>query len=312
MDSHTSTGMGAARICVLFNAGSGKQGDDEARAIREAMDDTGLAAEIRVIEKGSQIAPETRRALRGGFEMIVAAGGDGTISAVAGVLRGQGTPLGILPLGTFNYFARSLDIPTEIPGAVRLLADGVRRPVRVGTINDRVFLNNASLGAYPAILKTREDTYARWGRSRLAAYWSVLLTLMRLRRPMRLRITADGTRHDIRTPLVFALNNAFQLDRIGLQGAQEIASGRLALFAAPDHGRWGIIRDALELAMGRAQREVDFKMIAARHITIETQGRVHDVAGDGERTRMQPPFDLKVVEDALQVIVPHDRQGDTR
>lgn len=299
-------------ICVLLNAGSGRRDADAQAKVRAALDVCGIRADVRVLRKGAQIVPEARRAVADGCGTIVAAGGDGTISAVASVVQGTDADMGILPLGTFNYFARSLDIPTEIEDAARLLAEGVRRPVRVARINDRVFLNNASLGAYPAILKTREDTYRRWGRSRVAAYWSVLATLVTLRKPLRLHITANGQTTVRRTPLVFAVNNAFQLDQIGLQGRGDIAAGRLALFAAPDTGRWGMLRHALSLAMGKAQREVDFDLIAADRIHIDTRRSPRDIACDGERSRMTAPYDLEVVEAALNVIVPLSRQEGTR
>ncbi len=301
------------RVCVLMNAGSGKEDADRDRdRIDAAFRGAGQPAQIRLMDNGDQIQDMARTALEDGFGIIVAAGGDGTIAGIAGVLRGQGTPMGIIPLGTFNYFARSLDIPEEIEEAAHLIVSGARRPVRIGTINGRTFLNNASLGAYPAILRTREQTYRKWGRSRIAAYWSVLITLVTLRRPLKLRIEANGqmTRH--RTPLAFAVNNAFQLEQMGLEGRENIARGQIALFVAPDTGRWGMLRNALALALGRAQRDIAFRLIAADRIDIEMNRRGCDVACDGERARMRAPFGLKVVEDELAVIVPEERQADTR
>lgn len=300
------------RICVVLNGGSGKRDGSASETIRDSMTDCGFDFELRVIGQGPDIAPAAKRALEDGFDIIVAAGGDGTIAAVASAMQGSSTILGIIPLGTFNYFARSLDIPTEIPKAVRLLAEGVRRPVRIAKINDRMFLNNASLGAYPAILKTREDTYRRWGRSRVAAYWSVLVTLMRLRRPLHLKITVDDHTVQRRTPLAFAVNNSFQLEQIGLEGHEKIAVGQIALFIAPDSGRSGMLRNALSLAMGKAQKKVNFDLLSGRAIRIEAGDKARDVACDGERSRMRPPFDLRVIEGALSVIVPEDRRDGTR
>ncbi len=300
------------RVCVILNAGSGKRQAEAQGRIRAALAECGIAAEMKVLSKGSQIVPSARQALKDGFGIIIAAGGDGTISGVAGVLRGTDAVMGILPLGTFNYFARSLDIPTDIEGAARLLAQGAQRSVRIATINDRVFLNNASLGAYPAILKTREQTYRRWGRSRIAAYWSVLVTLVTLRRPLQLSIDAGGHTTARRTPLVFAVNNAFQLDQIGLEGRDHIAAGRLALFIAPDTGRLGMVRHALSLAMGRAQEKVNFDLVAADRIRIDAHRSPRDVACDGERGRMKAPFDLVICEGALTVLVPEARRDGTR
>lgn len=301
------------RICVIMNGKSGRRDTQDIPArIRKALEERAPSAELRILDSGSELLPATRKAVEEGFDMVVAAGGDGTVSGVASVLHGTGVTMGILPLGTFNYFARSLDIPTEIPDAIDLLVEGAARPVRIARINERIFLNNASLGAYPAILKTREDVYRRWGRRRIAAYWSVLLTLITLRRPLRVRIEAGDHVLDRRTPLIFAVNNAFQLNQIGLQGEEEIARGRLALFIAPDTNRWGMLRNALLLALGLAEREKEFDLVAADRIRIINNERKHDIACDGERDRMRAPYDLEVIENELTVMAPEARQGDIR
>jgi len=132
----------SARICVLLNGGSGKTDAEEiAVAIRSNLSAIARNYEVWVLNHDDDIASSARAALDEGFEVIVAAGGDGTIAAVASALRGGDASLGIIPLGTFNYFARSLDLPTDIASAVRLLGRGVRRPLRVGDINGRIFLN---------------------------------------------------------------------------------------------------------------------------------------------------------------------------
>lgn len=308
-DTHPSP----PRICVLMNAGSGKRDATRARTrIEAAFAEAGVAAEIRKLGKGNQIQRAAREAIKDGFEIIVAAGGDGTIAGIAGVLQGSGVTMGIIPLGTFNYFARSLDIPEDAAEAAKLITGGAPRAVRIGSINGRTFLNNASLGAYPAILRTREETYRKWGRSRIAAYWSVLVTLATLRKPLRLTIETDGHSSTHRTPLAFAVNNAFQLRQMGLEGEEHIAQGHLALFVAPDTGRWGMIKNALALAVGRAQRDVQFQLIAGRRMTIEAKRSPRDVACDGERARMRAPYTLEAIEGELTVIVPEARQDGTR
>lgn len=304
---------GTGRICVLVNAKAGRrETEDVPERIRAALAEHATEVELRLLDSGADLQPETRKAVAAGAGMVVAAGGDGTVCAVASVLKGSGVTMGILPLGTFNYFARSLDIPTEIPAAVRLLTQGARRPVRLAEINGQIFLNNASLGAYPAILKTREDVYRRWGRRRIAAYWSAFVTLITLRRPLHLTIRAGETVMERRTPLIFAVNNAFQLDQMGLQGREEIAAGRLALFIAPDTSRWGMLRNALMLALGIAENRKEYDFAAASRIRIADSRRAHDVARDGERERMRAPYELKVLDEPLFVMAPAARQEDIR
>lgn len=300
-------------ICVILNGGSGKRDSLRvAERIRAAFKAAHVPMELDFVEDGSDISNAARAAVDKGFSTIVAAGGDGTICAVAAAVRNSGCKMGIIPLGTFNYFARSLDLPDDIEGAVDVLLSGGAKSVPVGTINDRVFLNNASLGVYPEILKKREDIYKRWGRSRVAAYWSVLKTLITLRRPLKLRIETETDNRRVHTPLLFAVNNAFQLDQIGLEGRDDVAQGKLVLFIAPNSGRWGILRHALALSAGTAEPKRNFEMLASEHIRIHAGQGARLVACDGERMRMHGPFDMRVHKDELFVIAPNTRKTDVR
>lgn len=292
-------------ICIVVNVKSGRGSrHDPVAAITTALKNAGLEADIRVTRKGNQISGVAEKARDDGFDIVVAAGGDGTISAVAACLLGSGQVMGVIPMGTFNYFARSLGISQDVEAAVELLATGTARTIPAATFNGNLFLNNASLGAYPAILRNRETIYARWGRSRAAAYWSVLTTLAGLRRPLDLTVRANGAERQFRTPLVFAINNAYQLEQIGLEGASHIAEGKMALFVSARQGRWQMLKGALALALGTARKHDDYELIAADRIEIDSPRKSLGVARDGERARVHLPLRLEVHQDALRVIAP--------
>jgi YegS/Rv2252/BmrU family lipid kinase len=296
-------------ICVILNVGSGKpDAKSQPESIRDAFAAHGAEITLKVLNEGSRLVDETKKSLDEGYKTIVAGGGDGTICSVAQCLSAGKTIMGILPLGTFNYFARSLNIPPEIEAAAKVIVDGHSMPLRVASVNDRMFLNNASLGVYPAILEKREEIYRRWGRSQIAAYWAVIETLLTLRRPLRLKLTVDGKTQDVRTPLVFIVNNAFQLQQMSLKGTETIEAGELAMFIAPDTNRLGMIRLAVEVALGHAASAENFEMLGGKDIVIESTDRVkrntHTIAKDGERERMQGPFRVRVVQNALRVLVP--------
>ncbi|AXQ95056.1 diacylglycerol kinase [Cereibacter azotoformans] len=300
-------------ICVVMNAGSGK-GEDADR-VRAAFEAQQVPVHLELVEDGSRLASVAAEAVNRGFGTIVAAGGDGTICAVAAAMAGSGRRMGILPLGTFNYFARSLLLPQELEAAVAVICAGRTAPIRIATVNDEVFLNNASLGVYPAILETREEIYKRWGRSRALAYWSVLKVLARMGRPLRLRVRAGGEERVVRSPLVFVVNNAFQLEQMNLDGAERVAAGDLVVFIAPNTGRLGMFRNAVALALGYASVDQNYMMMSGPHVEIDLpQGhrRVWHVARDGERERMVPPFDLRAIEGALEVTVPEHWNREVR
>lgn len=309
--------MDEHRICVILNVGSGKRDQvSTPDAVRAAFAGQGADITLKVVRKGSQLQATARRALDDGFGIIVAAGGDGTIGAVASALSGSGATMGILPLGTFNYFARSLDVPFDISEAAKVIVEGHTVPLRVATVNGSLFLNNASFGAYPAILETREAIYHRWGRSQIAAYWAVLKTLAQVRPPLRLRLTIDGESRDVRSPLVFVVNNAYQLKQMSLEGVDEIEAGRLVVFVAPDSTRLGMIRHAAAIALGRAESNRNFELLSGESIQISSMDRPstskRTVARDGERERLRGPFEFRVVNDALRVTVPASRPAQVR
>ncbi len=122
------------RVTVIMNAGSGDSDKDaDARRI-EGFFAGRPGFELRRIPQGGDPAEEAARAVAERAGIVVAAGGDGTVSAVAGAVAGSASRLGVLPLGTFNFFARGLGIPDDLEGALAVLESGTagrgRRPTR--------------------------------------------------------------------------------------------------------------------------------------------------------------------------------------
>lgn len=290
-------------ICVVANPGSGRNSRDAA-AIERAMAAFGPGVELRRWRKGDDLDAFVRKAVADGHSTIVAAGGDGTVTGVAHALLGTDVNLGVLPLGTFNYFARGLGLPQEPEPAARAILGGHTRRISAGTVNGQLFLNNASLGIYPTILQAREDIYARWGRSRIMAHWSVARTLVRFQRPMRMRLTADGQPQNLRTPLVFVARSAYQLERFGLQGAQAISDDKFAVFVVHGGTRWDLFKLAMRLALRRVQVGRDVDLIYAHDLTVETGRTRPRVAFDGEKRRMSDPLEFRIEPMALSIIVP--------
>ncbi|GLS86213.1 diacylglycerol kinase [Cypionkella aquatica] len=297
--------LSTRKLALVLNGAAGKKdahaNEDKIRAA--------LSPHVREfvsyrVQNGSEIAQAAKRAAREGADVVLALGGDGTQSAVAGALVGSDVIMAVLPGGTFNYFARELGVGETLDAALATLISGQLRRIDVGDVNGRTFLNNASFGVYPEILERREAVYQRWGRSRIAAYWSVLLTLWDMRAPMQLKLTLDGKTGQYRTPLAFAARSAYQLESLGLEGAEAVRSGQMALFLAKGHRPRPLIAAAFRLAFGKVARGQDFELLIADEILIETRQPRRLLAFDGEKERATGPFRLRVQRAALTVIVP--------
>lgn len=290
-------------LCVLANPGSGRASRDGS-AIDKAMAVFGPDVPLRRLTEGQTFADAVKQALADGFTTIVAAGGDGTVTGIAQALIGTGANLAILPLGTFNFVSRGLGLSEDPEAAARAILAGHPHRISVGMVNDQLFLNNVSLGLYPRILSEREAMYARYGRFRILAYWTVLATIIRAQRTPRMTIeTEDGTR-SLRTPLIFIARSAYQLERFGLSGADIISDDRFAVFVARSGTRWHLIKLAFHLARKRLVAGTDVELFSAHSLTIRTPRRRPRVAFDGEKRRMLAPLKFEIRPDALSIIIP--------
>ena len=172
-------------IYFLVNAAAGGQnGVGIAAELPELLAKFGRTCEVRLIRQGSDVAREAERALQSGFGTIVAAGGDGTVSAVASHLLGTDRCLWDPAHWDLQLRRARLGIPLAAEDAVRVIAEGAEQVVDVGEVNGRAFLNNAGLGGYAMIVRRRERVFNSWGRSRIAAYWVILRSLFDLRQSL--------------------------------------------------------------------------------------------------------------------------------
>src|SRR5687768_12901268 len=160
-------------IEVIINTGSGSvlEGETE-RSLRQWLVAHGVQANLHLAKTGAEIEQLAIEAANGDCEIIVAGGGDGTISSVAAVVFEAGKTLGVLPLGTLNNFSKDLGIPQEIDEAVRTVAEGHTRTIDLAEVNGRIFINNSSIGLYPRMVRKRVKQQ-RLGRGKwLSALWA--------------------------------------------------------------------------------------------------------------------------------------------
>lgn len=307
-------------LSIIMNVRSGHHGEGhemEMRLIAQSLRKSDFDVELFLTEEKfplnqcvstavakHQSYPKDQRGV------IVAAGGDGTINAVAQFLMHTDIELGILPLGTFNYVARALQIPVTLPEAVQNLIDGVAKPIHVGQVNDKIYLNNASIGLYPVMIENREYYNKKFGRFPLVAYLSGLAVLAQPQKYYRLKIKIDGQKHPIASPMVFFGNNQLQLQDLKLRLADCAAQGKLAAVAVGHVSRFQLFQLMVKLLQGELEHAKDVYSFCAENVEISTQKPDMKVALDGEIMRLRTPLKFKVTHDAINVRVPRSTLGE--
>lgn len=302
------------RISVLLNAMSGATRGQDAAAlaatIRESFAAHGRQADVELIHPG-QLRPRLE-ALRDGSpspDAIVVGGGDGSISTGGQVLAGSDIALGVLPLGTFNLFARAIEMPLDLSQAVAAL--GAAMPVKVDTmqVNGRTVLQHASIGIQPHVVLLREKLTHE---SRIGKIAKGALAWMKvLRRPPRLALSAETARERIvrGTPAVLISNNAMRSGLGEAPVAEDLHRHRIAIYLCTSRRRVDLVKLTLAAPLGLWREAGLIEEIFAREVQIDSHKRRLLLSLDGELVRLDTPLVCRNMPDSLTVLMPQAEAG---
>ena len=291
----------AGPTCILNGASARAEA---ARALLERISgEFGAPARIFVTRSGDEPASLAARAVGEGSRLVAAGGGDGTVNAVAGALAGTATALGVLPIGTFNHFARDVGVPLDLEAAVRNLFTGQIREVDVGEVNGRVFVNNSGIGLYPRIVRQRE-AQQRHGHVKWVAFLLAVGSVLRRYSPVRVTLSVDEAETLARrTPFLFVGNNKYGLVGLEIGTRANLDSGRLWVCMASRTGRRNLIRMALKTPMGR-ESDHELDAFEAQEIWVHPETKRVNVSTDGEISMMGAPLHYRIRPRALGVVAP--------
>ena len=259
---------------------------------------------IQQVMSPIDIPRAARSAVEQNAEVIVAGGGDGTISAVASVLAGSEIPLGVLPLGTLNHFAKDLQIPLDLDKAVETIVERHVRRVDVGHLGNRIFVNNASIGIYPNIIEIRERL-RQLGHWKWPAFARATFEGLRRDEEVSIRLETDRTRIVAHTPFLFIGNNEYQGEGIHLGERLRLDGGQIFAYFAPPVRTRDLPKLFASSLLGYARQERALQSISATELWVDIpSARPMKVACDGELLTLTPPLHVRAWPGALNVITP--------
>jgi diacylglycerol kinase family enzyme len=290
-------------MSVIINERSGPRAEeDQGAGIQARFAAEGMTVRLERVRHGGDIAARARQAAARG-DLLVAAGGDGTVGTVAAVAVESGTTLGVLPTGTLNHFAKDAGIPLDLSQAVRTIVAGHVRAVDVGEVNGRIFVNNSSIGLYARMVWERH-LEQRKGRSKWTAFAVAMARTWRRYPTLVAHLTVAGTQHVFRTPFIFVGNNAYFAEGFNLGARAALDRGELSIFVAPQCGRFEILAMPFLGLVHRLDADPHFARLDAKEVSIELSRPRLRVATDGEVALLTPPLQYRVRPGALRLFVP--------
>jgi diacylglycerol kinase family enzyme len=286
---------------LFFNPSSGAK---HSAAEKEQMKTSAQEAGFEVIPLTRQIDCQTiiRERMERGIRLFVAAGGDGTINNIVQSLVNTEAVLAVIPVGTYNHFAKDLQLPLDWREALAIATSGETRQIDAARVNERFFVNNLSLGLYPELVAKREERgrdYPRWRARLYAAY----VTLKKYPH-VTLNIESDYHHEVVRTHVFMVSNNSYDLSRIGIEAARNtLEEGRLSAYWLPHLPRLKLASFIAHYLAGRVRETPGFRSFKTAAMKAQSAKRSLSAGIDGEVFTLNPPLVITIVPKSLLVKV---------
>lgn len=292
------------KALIFVNASSGwDTKEDVPEKLRRWFEESGIDVQIEYVAKGVNLAERAREAVADGHQIVVAGGGDGTLSATASGLAGTDVAFGVLPVGTLNHFARDLHLPLDLEAAAKVVCQGNTQDVDIAEVNGKTFLNNSIIGLYPIFRFLRAEKERSGYPRKLALIWAMLGVFRRY--PfLTLRFFVGGKEIVRRTPYVLIANNEHAMQGWHLGSRRSLSEGRLWIYVMRPQSRFGLFRMLVKLALGRFNARHHFDIFNAEELYVTAKSKRMGVALDGEVHVMETPLRYRVLPRSLRVIVP--------
>lgn len=296
-------------IHIIANGGAKVMADEAERTrFTDACMKRYPEARVKFADKGHAVGDLVLSSIDEGATLIAAAGGDGTINAVASELLKTDIVLGVLPMGTLNHFSRDLGIPEVLEEALEVLESGAAELVDVGSVNERIFLNNSGLGLYPDMVHNRVQRQKR-GLGKWPAVFIESARSFARYRLLQLSIEVKGKTLHRRTPAVFVGNNEYSLEGTLASKRTSLEDGCLCLYVPNNQTRLGLLWLSLRAFFGSPSADNTFDKIVTDNLTIRTRKHSMRVSLDGEVVVMQQPLQYCAKPKALKVMLPRKVAG---
>jgi YegS/Rv2252/BmrU family lipid kinase len=235
-------------------------------------------------------------------DCAIVGGGDGTLNAAAFGVIEAGLPLGILPLGTANDLARTLEIPSDLDGAAQVIADGHTRKIDLGIVNGEPFFNVASLGLSAELAQQlTRDIKRRYGRF---GYALVALKVLAQARPFRATIMSEKESVRVRTLQIAVGNGRFYGGGNAVEKDATIDDRHLDLYSLELDRAWKLALMARSFRHGRHGAWSEVRAVRAREFDIRTR-KPKAVNADGEIVTHTPAH-FSIRPAAVTVFAPKD------
>lgn len=295
------------KIGAVINNSSGILSPEEAKdrleSIKQNLKNRVAEGCFSVVE-GSEVEKEVKRLLSMEIDLLIIGGGDGTISTGARHVADTDIPLLALALGTKNNFVRDAGIPQDPKSAILLLDHLRTQKIDVGEVNGHIFINNATVGLYPDLVREREEKTDKHGWSKWRAKIAAVLIVLRRLPLLRMTVESKDFRIKLFTPFLFVGNNEYENITTSEGNRPSLDKGKLWLCMAQSPRFWSLLKMAWQLSFNSLKETENLDMHLLTSVQVKPRKHNVTVAVDGENIKMKTPLHFKIRNRTMRIIVP--------
>ena len=295
------------RLAIIVNAKGGTAQSLDSGSLSRDLE-AAFPDAVVVTANGSNV-PEIVHATfqNEAYDRVIVAGGDGTVSLAAKQSVETAKPFGVIPLGTMNLFARTIDMPLDPGAAIVALADARIRDLDVGEANGETFVNHVSIGFHPQLIRMRDGLPERAGkRGRARRIWDAVRVwwrLMETHSRYRLEVTGDFPPFSAKAGLAVVSINPVRQGVAQVPVPEGQRAGVLGVYVSTHKTAWELNKVLYRIAAGTLAESDHITINTSQTCRIDTDTALH-MSIDGEVFVTQPPIDCRVRRRGLKVLVP--------
>ncbi len=297
------------RIHVILNRSSGalfsKKPHTGVRQVRDAFEAAGLNAHFVVI-KGKGLKETLLRTLSHKPDAVVIGGGDGSINLAAGLLSRHDVPFGVLPVGTFNYYARHIGMPFDLFEAAQVIAQGNIERLDAVEVNGHVFISNSAIGLYPYFIRERLTLQGKRGWIKAPAMFAAFLKSLARFPVIDVGVSTGNVTRLVRTPYMLVGINDSSLSPVVLGGGDRasLKDNLFCLYICKHTNRIALLGAMSKVLRGHVDVAHDFEICHLDKCIVHLKRKRVLVATDGELLHLQTPLVYRSRAGLLRVLVP--------
>jgi len=291
------------KAILIVNAMS-RRGADVFEEVHGKLTAAGVELiEAHAVDDPKQMEPTVRSAIERA-PMVIIGGGDGSLSSTVDFFVGQHTVFAFIPLGTANSFAGTLGIPKDLDSAVDVIANGTRKWIDLGRIDDDYFINAAAIGLSPMIAQTVPHKLKRYLGIVGYLLWA-LWCAVRFR-PFKVIITNDAGQKEKFWATEVRIANGTHHGGVELIETQQVDSGDIVIQAVTGKSIWGLAWSWFATIFKLRARHGTMREIRGARMTLDTRPRLK-ISIDGE-VAAKSPVKITVAMHVIEIAAPRAGQ----